>query len=227
MHRCTAVLLLLVVALYFLSAEGKTLQPFYLFQVVFVCPLCVQDEVHLHHEGSWKQISITGLRKQQFNVSFSAVSWCWHLVLSISLWVWSQITTLFTLIQTVMIHSAVVQKSDLIRSLKLALAGVFTPWDSKWSSAYIAELIKDNIKWTKWDLCLGGETDSVSKSKMRFLNEFKMNCKCQIVCFFLCQLFGKQGKQLGNHQVTFSFKSNLNGRVIWYISLVRRLYLFT
>lgn len=52
MHRCTAVLLLLVVALYFLSAEGKTLQPFYLFQVVFISPLCVQDEVRLHHEGS-------------------------------------------------------------------------------------------------------------------------------------------------------------------------------
>lgn len=193
MHRCTAVLLLLVVALYFLSAEGKTLQPFYLFQVVFVCPLCVQDEVHLHHEGSWKQISITGLRKQQFNVSFSAVSWCWHLVLCISLSVWSQITTLFTLIQTVMIHSAVVQKSDLIRSLKLAFAGVFTPWDSKWSSAYIAELIKDNIKWTKWDLCLGGETDSVSKSKMKILNEFKMNCKCQIVCFFSLSALWKTG----------------------------------
>lgn len=194
MHRCTAVLLLLVVALYFLSAEGKTLQPFYLFQVVFISPLCVQDEVRLHHEGSWKNKSPSQVwENNNLNVSFSAVSWCWHLVLCISLWVWSQITTLFTLIQTVMIHSAVVQKSDLIRSLKLALAGVFTPWDSKWSSAYIAELIKDNIKWTKWDLCLGGETDSVSKSKMKILNEFKMNCKCQIVCFFSLSALWKTG----------------------------------
>lgn len=207
MHRCTAVLLLLVVALYFLSAEGKTLQPFYLFQVVFVCPLCVQDEVHLHHEGSWKQISITGLRKQQFNVSFSAVSWCWHLVLSISLWVWSQITTLFTLIQTVVIHSAVVQKSDLIRSLKLALAGVFTPWDSKWSSAYIAELIKDNIKWTKWDLCLGGETDSVSKSKMKILNEFKMNYKWTTNCMFFFSVSSLENR--GNNLETIKLHSAL------------------
>lgn len=132
---------------------------------------------------------------QVWENSFSAVSWWWHLVLCISLSVWSQITTLFTLIQTVMIHSAVVQKSDLIRSLKLALAGVFTPWaelwDSKWSSAYVAELIKANIKWTKWDLFLWGEADSVSKSKMKILNEFKMTCKCQIVCFFFLSALWK------------------------------------